>query len=112
MGMVKSEVLQLAGPPHWSDRWQGHDRWIYYMKPEDRQTERVVYFRQGKVVLTGERIQPVLSAQEMDELKKPRLKKSSKEFQPSLSEDELREAIKKEIKKQNKNDKPPKFETI
>ncbi len=112
MGMVKSEVLEVAGPPHWSDRWKGHDRWIYYMVPEDRQTERVVYFRGGKVVLTGERIKPLLTAEEMDSLKEPRLKESTKNFQPSMNEEELRKAIKKEIEKEDKKKPKPKFEKL
>ncbi len=111
-GMIKADVLEVAGPPHWSDRWQDHDRWMYYMVPDDRQTERVVYFKNGKVVLTGERIKPLLSAEEMDELKKPRSSQKNKDFKPSMSEDELRKAIKKEIEKQNKGKKKPKFETL
>jgi outer membrane protein assembly factor BamE (lipoprotein component of BamABCDE complex) len=112
MGMVKSEVLAVAGSPHWSDRWNNHDRWIYYMKPEDKQTERIVYFKKGRVVLTGERIKPALTAEEMDGLKKPKPTPQARDFEPSLSEDELRKVIKKEIRKQNKTKEKPQFETI
>ena len=112
IGMVKSEVLDAAGPPHWSDRQSigdhSYDRWFYYMEPEARQAERVVYFLKGKVFQKGERIKPALSAEEMEEIKKPRVKKP-KAFTPSMSEEELRQAIKKEIKKQEK--KNPKKKT-
>lgn len=105
MGMVKSEVLEVAGPPHWSDRKQEMDRWFYYMKPEDRQTERVVYFKDGKVFLKGLKKQPLLTAEEAEELKKPRQKKSTTEFKPRYNEAQLRKAVKKEVDKKSKKHK-------
>ena len=95
IGMVKSEVLEVAGPPHWSDRSGELDRWIYYMKPEDKQTERIIYFRRGKVFQKGLRKKPALTAEEMEQVKQPRvIYKASK---PSLSKSQLREVLKKEV---------------
>jgi outer membrane protein assembly factor BamE (lipoprotein component of BamABCDE complex) len=111
IGMVKSEVLQTAGPPHWSDRNKGLDRWFYYMKPEDRQTERVVYFRKGRVVQKGERMKPLLTAEEVEELKDPP-RKQQKPFKMKYTEDQLRQVIKKEIEKEEGKKTPPKFEEI
>ena len=111
MGMSKSKVLEVAGPPHWSDRHAGMDRWIYYMKPEDKQTEKVVYFRQGQVFQKGQRIKPVLTADEMDEINQPK-PPTLKKFKPSMSESQVREAIKKEMRKQKKKKKNHKFESI
>lgn len=110
VGMTKFEVIDKAGPPHWSDRWKGHDRWMYYMVPDDRQTERVVYFKEGQVVLTGERIQPLFSAEEVEEIKKPRVSKKAQDFKPTYNEEQLREVIKKEIEKENKGKKQPQVE--
>ena len=111
MGMSKSKVLEVAGPPHWSDRQAGMDRWIYYLKPEQRQTERVVYFRHGQVFQKGQRIKPLLSADELDQVNTPRAPKVKK-FKPSMSEAQVREAIKKEMRKQKKKKKTHKFESI
>ena len=101
IGMAKSEVLEVAGPPHWSDRYKEFDRWTYYMKPENKQTERVVYFKNGKVFQKGERIRPLLTAEEAEVLKQPR-PKEQKIFKPKLNEQQLRKVIKKEIKKKKK----------
>lgn len=114
IGMVKSRVMEVAGPPHWSDRHAGMTRWIYYLKPEDKQTERVVYFRHGKVFQKGQRIKPVLTAEERDEINRPRSKIHS--FQPSMTEAQMREAIKREVRKEKKRkekeEKKYKFEAI
>lgn len=108
LGMVKSEVLDVAGPPFWSDRYEGMDRWIYYMEPNTKQIEKVVYFKEGQVFQKGYREKPTLSAEEMEEIKKPRVKTSTDEktFTPKYSDEELRQIIKKEINKQQ-----PKKET-
>ena len=111
MGMKKSEVIEVAGPPHWSDRYRGLDRWAYYLEPGDRQTERVVYFKDGKVLQKGERNKPLLSAEEADSIKEPRPAKQ-KPFKPSMTEDQLRKEIKKEIKKAKKTKKKPRYESL
>lgn len=103
IGMAKSEVLDIAGPPHWSDHTEGHDRWIYYMKPETRQQERIVYFQHGMVVKKGLREKPVLTAQEMEEIKKPRQKKIM--FKPKYTDEQLKKIIKKEIKQKGREEK-------
>ena len=109
IGMVKSEVLDVAGPPYWSDRKNNEDRWIYYMDPEDKDTERIVYLKNNKVVRKGLRELPLLSAEEMEAIKKER--PDLKPHKPSVSEEELREIIKKEIEKENPSPKGN-FETI
>ena len=111
MGMLKSEVLDVAGSPHWSDRHMNMDRWIYYLEPGKKQTERVVYFKNGQVFQKGQRIKPLLSAEEMEDIKKPRSPRTT-EFQPSMDEEQLRRVIKKEIQKSKKNRKNPNFEAI
>lgn len=111
MGMQKSEVMSVAGPPSWSNRVRSVDRWFYYMVPGDRQTVRVVYFRNGKVFRKGLRDKPALTAEEAEALKHP-APKDQKPFQPSLSEDELRQEIKKEIRKQESKSKKRKLETL
>lgn len=112
IGMLKSEVLHTAGAPHWSDRYHDLDRWIYYLKPKDRQTERVVYFRNGKVVLKGERIKPTLTAEEAEAIKQPKPPTTTSSFKPSMTEEEVRAAIKKEIKKKEGKKKQPHFEEL
>lgn len=109
LGMLKSEVLDVAGPPKWTDRQNSQDLWIYLMKSNDRESERIVYFENGKVVQTGLRNKPALTAEEEENLKNPRPKDIH--FKPSMSEDQLRKEIKKEIEKKNPQ-KPEKFEKI
>ena len=108
MGMSKSEVLDTAGTPDWSDRRQGHDRWIYYLNPIRKEQERLVYFKDGVVVYKGDRIKPQLSAEEMDAIKKPRIQ--TKPFKRSYSKKQLRRLIKKSIQedKAKKKEKNPK----
>ncbi len=101
IGMVKSEVLDIAGPPHWSDHKHDHDRWIYYMKPEGRQSEKIIYFRKGVVVRKGLREKPVLTPEEMDEIKKPKPIKP-KPFTPTYTKEELRKVIKKAVDEEEK----------
>lgn len=103
IGMVKSQVIDLAGPPYWSDRKDGQDRWIYYMEPEDKSTERIVYFEDNKVVAKGLRKKPFLSADEMEEVKKDRPKKVI--YKQKVSDKELRRIIKKDIEKAEKKKK-------
>jgi len=103
-GMTKSQVLGMAGSPHWSDRKSGRDRWFYYMNPHDRNTERVVYFKNNKVVEKGYRKKP---SEKPELLKKDSVRSNSDKSVPS--EEELREIIKEEIRKKSK---PVKFERI
>ncbi len=111
MGMVKSEVLDSAGPPHWSDRNKGMDRWFYYLEPGDRQTEKVVYFKEGRVFRKGLRDQPLLTAEEAEEIKRPKVP-LPKPFKPSMTEKQLRKAIKKEIKKNKRHKRKSQYETL
>ena len=112
LGMIKSEVLEVAGPPFWSDRSNGMDRWIYYMEPDTKQIEKVVYFKEGRVFQKGVRQKPTLTAEEMEEVKKPRVKSTNvKPYERKYSDDELKKIIKKEIKKQ-KPKKSKKLEKI
>lgn len=104
LGMLKSEVLDVAGTPRWTDRHKGQDVWIYLMKPNDRSSEQLVYFEDGKVVQKGTRNTPALTADEMDSIKNDSGKPIT--YKPSLSEEELRKVIKKEVEEKN----PPKKE--
>lgn len=108
IGMVKSEVLDVAGPPFWSDHNDGFDRWIYYMEPEGRQSEKIIYFQNGTVVRKGLREKPVLTAEEMEEIKKPKPEKM-KPFTPTYNQKELRKVIKKAVDKEEKKKKPKKY---
>lgn len=101
--MVKSEVLEVAGPPYWSDRKDGQDRWIYYLKPEDKSTERVVYFEDNKVVAKGLKKKARLSAEEMESIKADRPPKVI--YKRKVSDEQLRNIIKKEVQKEEKKKK-------
>lgn len=109
LGMTKAEVISATGAPYWSDRKRGEDRWIYYMNPKTREDERVVYFHNNKVVRKGERIKPILSAEEMEQIKRQRTK--TKPYKPKLSEEQLEKIIKKEIEQKTKK-KTKRFEKI
>lgn len=107
-GMTKPQVMDTLGSPSWSDRKQGEDRWIYFLDPHDRSTERIVYFRKGTVSRKGLRDKPPLSAEEMEQVKADR--PLQMEHTPRLNEEQLREVIKKEIEKKEGPQKPPQFE--
>ena len=104
IGMVKSEVLDIAGPPYWSDHKDGHDRWMYYMKPEARQMEKIIYFKKGAVVRKGIREKPILTAEEMEEIKKPK-QPEMEPFTPSYDKKELRKEVKEAVEKEEKQKK-------
>ncbi len=108
LGMAKTDVIALAGAPSWSDRKEDQDRWFYYLVPDDRETERVVYFENGKVVEKGLRRKPLLSPEELDSLNK-----SDKEisFKPRYTQDQLRQLLKEEAEKA-KPKRKEKFEKI
>ena len=103
VGMTKPEVIKVLGSPSWSDRKDNEDRWIYFLDSHDRTSERLVYFKQGLVSRKGLRDKPSLSAEEMEALKKERLR--SYTHKPSVSEKELRRIIKKEIEKKEGSQK-------
>jgi outer membrane protein assembly factor BamE (lipoprotein component of BamABCDE complex) len=108
IGMSKAQVIETLGSPSWSDRKNEEDRWIYFLDPHDRNSERIVYFQNNLVVRKGLRDEPALSAEERDSLKEPR--PVNYQIQPR-GKDELRKSIKKEVEKQT----PPveyKFEKI
>ena len=118
-GMTKSEVLGAAGSPHWSDRKDGQDRWLYYINPHDRNTEKIVYFENNKVIEKGYRKKMSPSAEETELLKAGSTHLGP--HNPLPSEKELRELIKEEVKKKSKSKpksrpkskpKPENFETI
>ncbi len=56
--------------------------------------------------------EPLLTAEEVEELNQPRSKQDLENFKPNMSEAELRKAIKKEIKKSEKKKSKPKYEVI
>lgn len=103
VGMTKPEVIEALGSPSWSDRKNGEDRWIYFLAPHDRSSEKLVYFKKGVVSRKGLRDKPTLTAEELDALKKERPQPYS--HKPSVSENELREIIKKEIEKKEGSQK-------
>ncbi len=103
LGMTKPQVIEVLGSPSWSDRKNGEDRWIYFLDPQNRSSERLVYFKKGVVSRKGLRDKPMLTAEEMDALKKER--PQSFTHKPSVSEKELRKIIKKEIEKKEGSQK-------
>lgn len=110
VGMSKPQVMDTLGPPSWSDRRKGEDRWIYFLDPHDRTTERIVYFRDGIVTRKGPRDAPKLTAEEMEEIKAER--PLEMDHQPSLSDEELKKVIKKEIEEKEGRQKPSQFEKL
>ena len=68
-GMQKDQVLETAGGPTVSRRWNGKDRWIYNYAttPEGTQT-REVHFEDGKAVYVGAKPIPKVTAAEQDRL--------------------------------------------
>lgn len=109
VGMSKQDVIETLGSPSWSERKEGEDLWIYFLDPQDRSKEKIVYFADGMVVGKGDRKTPAITAEEADALKEPR--STPYRHTPSLSEKELRESIKKEVEKQNPKPKY-KFEKL
>ena len=66
-GMEKDLVIEAAGGPNKSRRWNGKDRWIYeYKRTPDGPQTREVHFENGKAVYVGEPIPPVISAEVQD----------------------------------------------
>jgi outer membrane protein assembly factor BamE (lipoprotein component of BamABCDE complex) len=68
-GMDKQAVLEFAGNPDRTMRYQGKDRWIYDFRLDDYSTDsQEVHFQEGRVVYIGKAIQPTVSAAEQDDL--------------------------------------------
>jgi hypothetical protein len=68
-GMDKQAVLEFAGNPDRTMRWQGKDRWIYDFRIDDFSTDsQEVHFQEGRVVYIGKAIQPAVSAEAQDDL--------------------------------------------
>ena len=111
MGMRKRDVLNIAGNPRHTDRKSGTDRWYYYLIQDDPESQRVIHFKNSKVIYKGQRTEPRLTAEEADSIKAPRDTK----IQPyirSLSDKELKDLIKKDLRKKTKKKIKPRFEEI
>lgn len=68
-GMEKDVVLESAGGPYTSRRWNGKDRWIYeYRNTPNGPVTKEVHFKDGKVVYSGDKVVPAVSAAEQDRL--------------------------------------------
>lgn len=66
-GMGKDEVLLIAGPPKTSNRFRGHDRWIYVFQNDNQPpTVKEIHFDAGHVIFVGDKIIPNISAEEQD----------------------------------------------
>ncbi|MCM2282574.1 MAG: hypothetical protein NDI61_12090 [Bdellovibrionaceae bacterium] len=68
-GMVKGDVVEAAGNPSRTQRWQGKDRWIYELYPDGVHADiREVHFTEGRVTYIGTPTVPEVSAEEQDRL--------------------------------------------
>ncbi len=70
LGMEKLDVVDAAGTPAKTRRWQGKDRWTYEMwNKADRTTiVREVHFQNGRVTYIGRPVMPAVSAEEQDKI--------------------------------------------
>ena len=68
LGMDKPAVLNAAGGPDRTQRWQGKDRWTYVDKQERGDKLTDVHFEDGRVVYVGDPPVPKISAAEQDRL--------------------------------------------
>lgn len=67
VGMDKSSVLEIAGNPDKTQRWNGKDRWTYKHLISDTNAEiKEVHFEEGRVVYVGSQVHPAISAEEQD----------------------------------------------
>lgn len=66
VGMLKDEVLEVAGNPTTFARYKGKDRWIYRVVKGSDITTTEVHFLSGKAVYVGPPQTPALSAEEQD----------------------------------------------
>ena len=75
LGMDKGKVIEVAGNPTSTRRWQGLDRWIYIFPPTPadhapahpaQALVKEVHFKEGIVVHIGDPVKPALSAEEQD----------------------------------------------
>lgn len=68
-GMVKGDVIQAAGNPTRTQRWQGKDRWIYVYYPDEKTVDlKEVHFLEGRVTHKGTPPIPPTSAEEQDRI--------------------------------------------
>lgn len=67
-GMTKAEVLDQAGGPDRSMRWQGMDRWIYVLRDDPAGPQvREVHFENGHAIYVGAQVLPKVSASDQDQ---------------------------------------------
>jgi hypothetical protein len=66
--MEKDEIIDQAGGPNVSRRWKGKDRWIYNFKTPDGRQTREVHFEEGRAVYVGDKVVPLVSAEEQDRI--------------------------------------------
>lgn len=106
LGLLKGDVLAIMGSPARSTRKKGIDRWYYYMEPENPNSLKVLHFDQSRLIYKGDPIKPLLTAEEMEEIKKQYNHqgqgKKPKPFKRSVSDKALKEMIKKEMKSEKK----------
>ena len=114
LGALKGDVLETMGSPVRSTRKKGVDRWYYYLTPEASKSIRVLHFKKGVLVYKGEPVKPLLTADEMEEIKQQYKHqgqgKKIKPFKRSVSDKQLKKIIKKEIKGESK--KNSRFEEL
>jgi len=68
LGQDKSDVIEHAGGPSWSDRKNGLDRWTYIIFQDGVRLERQVLFSEGIVAYVGDPVEPFISAEEQDQI--------------------------------------------
>lgn len=74
-GMEKGTVLDLIGSPQFTKRSLGLDRWTYIFYQDDIKITKEVHFDQGTVTYVGDVQQPIISADEQDQINKELQKK-------------------------------------
>lgn len=106
LGMLKGDVLETLGSPVRSTRKNSIDKWYYYMEPENPKSLKVLHFKNSRLAYKGDPIKPLLTAEEMEEIKKQYKRQGQgnkpKPFKRSVSDKQLKEMIKKEMKSENK----------
>jgi hypothetical protein len=69
VGMEKSAVVETAGSPTITRRWEGKDRWIYeYRDRTDKVVVKEIHFENGKSVYVGPPPPPTITASEQDKI--------------------------------------------
>lgn len=68
-GMLKDQVIEAAGNPTRTQRWQGKDRWIYVYYPDEKTVDtKEVHFTDGRVTYIGTPPIPSVAAEEQDRI--------------------------------------------